>query len=57
MFDKIKETEREGLDRLPESVAIQVQTGYLLGYADCWNKFWNSMTKQSETKNGRHKTR
>lgn len=37
-FEQVEETERENLDKLPKKLAIQIQSGWLLGYADCWNK-------------------
>ena len=37
-FEQVKNTERENLDKLPQKVAIDCQSGWLLGYADCWNK-------------------
>lgn len=37
-FKQAKETERENLNKLPIKTAIQLQSGWLLGYADCWNK-------------------
>lgn len=37
-FEQVEATERENLDKLPKKLAIQIQSGWLLGYADCWNK-------------------
>lgn len=39
LLKRIRETENSELDKMPPEVVVNVQTGYLLGYADCWKKF------------------
>jgi hypothetical protein len=38
IFESVRRTERDNLQKLPADTAIRVQSGWLLGYADCWNK-------------------
>lgn len=48
---QIKQSEREGLTKLPLEVAIRAQSGWLLGYADCWNKVYLMLKKMRLIKN------
>lgn len=45
IFNWAKETERENLEKLPTEVMISCQSGWLLGYADCWNKLYKTLKK------------
>jgi len=36
IFQFVKQHERDGLNALHPTIAIQEQSGYLLGFAQCW---------------------
>lgn len=48
IMEKAKQTEREELCALPEEVVLHLQSGYLLGYAECWKKILRDMTLARE---------
>lgn len=48
IMEKVKQTEREELCSLPEDVALHLQSGFLLGYAECWKKILKEMTVARE---------
>jgi hypothetical protein len=45
IFKEVKESESEELEKMPVEVRIKLQSGYLIGYADCWNKLYNKLVK------------
>ena len=36
IMQKIKDNERMGLAKMPAEIALHEQSGYLIGFADCW---------------------
>jgi hypothetical protein len=41
IMQEVKKLERSGLEILPPEVALHEQTGYLLGFAQCWNMVYS----------------
>lgn len=46
IMQDIKDSERDGLKKMPERLAIELQSGYLMGYADCWNKIKKAIEQE-----------
>ena len=38
IFRLVRKSGRQNLEKLPASTAAHIQSGWLMGYADCWNK-------------------
>ena len=51
----IRLEEREDLNKLPFSVAVTNQSGWLLGFASCWNKTKAVLTRYKKLKSGSDK--
>jgi hypothetical protein len=43
IMEKIKNNEKDNLEKLPYPLNIQYQTAWLLGYADCWCKLYREI--------------
>lgn len=43
----LQKNERDGLNKYPPKLAIQMQSDWLLGYADCWNKLYNKLIEKN----------
>lgn len=37
-LQEIRGSEDDSLNRMPIEISAKIQSGFLLGYADCWNK-------------------
>ena len=46
IYQELKENEDEALDKMPDEVAIKLQSGFLLGYADALVKFNQRVKKE-----------
>ena len=45
IFEEVKLEEDKKLNAYPKDVAVKIQSGYLLGYADCWNNLMVRLIK------------